>query len=102
MQHLSPRLDAWFRISKEVQDCSRVGCHLTRLYEVAEGERSPAGGVQVCPQQRLYTTYMLTDDPIWVVVGAGLTLRALRERRRLTNSVGLLMAIPKEALCLGS
>jgi len=50
----------------------------------------------VGPQQRLYSAYMFTDDPICVVVGVDRTLRALRAWRRLTDSVGLIMAIPEK------
>lgn len=44
---------------------------------------------------------MFTDDPLWEVVGVDRTLRALREWRRLTDAVGLLMVIP-EKRSLGS
>ena len=47
-------------------------------------------------QRRLYTAFMYTDDPIWVVVGVDRTLRALRAWRHLTNSVNLIMAIPEK------
>ncbi|KAL3916972.1 MAG: hypothetical protein SGPRY_006597, partial [Prymnesium sp.] len=36
------------------------------------------GGVTVFPQQRLYAAFMYTDDPIFVVVGAARTVRAIR------------------------
>ena len=47
-------------------------------------------------QRRLYTAYMYTDDPIWIVVGVDRTLRALRVWRQLTDAIGLIMAIPEK------
>ena len=47
-------------------------------------------------QRRLYTVFMYTDDPIWIVVDVDRTLRALRVWRRLTNAVNLIMAIPEK------
>lgn len=81
-----------------MQEATRGGCHRTRRYESVEGTRSPARCVQVCPQQRLYTAYMFTDDPIWVVVAGGRTLRALKEWRPLTDSMGALDGHPRQTL----
>ena len=47
-------------------------------------------------QRRLWAAWCYTDDPVWIVAGVDRTLRALRVWRRLTDSVGLLMAIPEK------
>ena len=49
-----------------------------------------------CDFERLYTAYIFTDDPIFVVVGAQRALRALRVWRQLTTDTGLIMAIPEK------
>ena len=55
----------------------------------------------VCPQLRLFSAYMYTDDPLFLTVGLERTKRALRVWRRLTDAVRLIMAIP-EKRTLGS
>ena len=60
------------------------------------GPTIPAIELHYQQQRRLYTAYMYTDDPIWVVVGVDRTLRALRVWRQLTDAVGLIMAIPEK------
>jgi len=55
----------------------------------------------VCPQLRMYSIYMFTDDAHATVVGVERTKRALRVWRRLTLDAGLIMAIP-EKRSLGS
>ena len=60
------------------------------------GPAIPAIELHYRQQRRLYTAYMYTDDPIWVVVGVDRTLRALRVWRQLTDAVGLIMAIPEK------
>ena len=47
----------------------------------------------VCPQLRLYSVYMYSDDPQFLVVGIDRTKRALKCWRRLTSKLGLIMAI---------
>ena len=49
-----------------------------------------------CEYERLYAAYVFTDDPVFVVVGAERTVRALRTWRRLTADSGLIMAIPEK------
>ena len=65
----------------------------TRVDDIPEG--------YVCPQLRLYSLYMFTDDLHATVVGIERTKRALRTWRRLTQDAGLIMAIP-EKRTLGS
>ena len=55
----------------------------------------------VCPQLRLFSAYMYTDDPLFLTVGLERTKRALRVWRRLTDAIRLIMAIP-EKRTLGS
>ena len=55
----------------------------------------------VCPQLRLFSAFMYTDDPLFLTVGLERTKRALRAWRRLTNAIRLIMAIP-EKRTLGS
>lgn len=55
----------------------------------------------VCPQLRLYTAYMFTDDPQFVVVSPELAKVALRAEQQLVRDIGLSMAIP-EKRSLGS
>ena len=55
----------------------------------------------VCPQLRLFSAFMYTDDPLFLTVGLERTKRALRVWRRLTNAIRLIMAIP-EKRTLGS
>ncbi|KAL3928372.1 MAG: hypothetical protein SGPRY_002412, partial [Prymnesium sp.] len=52
----------------------------------------PAG--YVCPQLRLYSALMFTDDPQYIIVGVERTKRAIRVAARLTESIGLITAIP--------
>ena len=70
-----------------VQASSGEGC-----FDSTVGGRT----TRVCPQERLYSIYMYLDDPICVVVGVERALRALRVWRRLTERVGLIMAIPEK------
>ena len=49
-----------------------------------------------CEYERLYAAYVFTDDPVFVVVGAERTVRALRTWRRLTADSGLIMASPQK------
>ena len=55
----------------------------------------------VCPQLRLFSAFMYTDDPLFLTVGLERTKRALRVWRRLTDAIQLIMAIP-EKRTLGS
>ena len=55
----------------------------------------------VCPQLRLFSAFMYTDDPLFLTVGLERTKRALRVWRRLTDAIRLIMAIP-EKRTLGS
>ena len=47
-------------------------------------------------QRRLYSCYVYTDDPIFLVVGVSRTLRALRVWRQLTLDANLIMAIAEK------
>ena len=52
-------------------------------------------------EDTLFRAHIYTDDPIFIVVGAERTLRALRMWRRITRRFRLLMAIPaKRRACL--
>ena len=53
-------------------------------------------GVEICPEYRLYTAYMYTDDNFLCAVGVERTIRMLRTWRQLTNNLNLLMAIPEK------
>ena len=79
----------WLTQRQHVQDTTGEPCHQARRFE-EHGER--ASGARVCPNQRLYSCYMWTDDPIFIVVGAERAVRALRLWRALTLSVRLIMA----------
>lgn len=94
--HPSPQLDAWLREKSEVQRESGQSCHGTRRCESPSGDRPTSDATHVCPQQRLYSAYMFTDDLVWIVVWVDRTLRALREWRRLADELGLLTAIPEK------
>ena len=59
--------------------------------KVAANANVPASG-----EQRLYFCLCFTDDPIIGVVGVQRAIRALRVWRRLTNDLGLIMAIPEK------
>ena len=87
----SAALEEYLAERLEVQRASGVPCHRTRRYE-----KDPAGGVQVCPQQRLYASYMYTDDKVTAVVGRRRALRALRAWRETVDELNLLMAIPEK------
>ena len=80
---------AWLMQRQRVQDATGEPCHQARRFE-EHGER--ARGVRICPNQRLYSCYMWTDDPIFIVDGAERAVRALRLWRALTLSVRLIMA----------
>ena len=47
-------------------------------------------------EQRLYMCLCYTDDPLIAVVGVERAVRALRAWRKLTQDVGLIMAIPEK------
>ena len=55
----------------------------------------------VCPQLRLYSVYVFTDDPQFAVVGVALAMLAIQVWRSLTLKLGALMAID-EKRSLGS
>ena len=87
-----PSMERWRRVRQQAQESSGEPCVPNRQWAASE-TRAPT---EVCPQARLYAAYMFTDDPLWVVVGVSRTLRALRVWRRLTNELGLIMAIPEK------
>lgn len=74
------------------QPCFDLPAEPTEGAPVDGGEAS----LRVCPQERLYAVYMYTDDPVFITVGISRTIRALRAWRRLTDGVGLIMAIPEK------
>ena len=55
----------------------------------------------VCPQLRLFSAFMYTDDPLFLAVSLERAKRAFRVWRRLTNAIRLVMAI-SETRTLGS
>ncbi|KAL3911925.1 MAG: hypothetical protein SGPRY_008513, partial [Prymnesium sp.] len=69
---------AWVERRLNVDSDPPEPCHHTRRWA-----ETSAGGVEVCPQARLYGALMYTDDPIFVVVGADRGVRALRAWRRI-------------------
>ena len=78
-----------------VQQATEQPCHYTQRFQDASATEARTG-VRVCPQQRLYSAYMFTDDAIFLVVGRDRALRALRTWRETTEELGLLMAIPEK------
>ena len=85
--------DQWMRRRMAVQEATGEACQPNRRWQQAGVGETP---LMVCAQQRLYSVYMYTDDPIFIVVGCQRTIRALRVWRRLTDSIGLVMAIPEK------
>ena len=77
---------------------------VSRILAAADLEHEGGGGPPTdeairqhyLEQRRLYAAWCYTDDPVWIVVDVDRTLRALRVWRRLTDNVGLLMAIPEK------
>ena len=93
-QDASPELRAWLDEREAVQQASGVPCHETRRFEdLSSTNMRPH---RVCSQQRLYSVWAYCDDPIFIVVGAERTLRALRVWRELVQSIGLIMAIEEK------
>ena len=92
---LRPSMDRWRRARQQAQQASGEPCHPNRQWHQQEAVGNDHS-LEVCPQARLYAVYMFTDDPLWVVVGVPRTLRALRVWRRLTDELGLIMAIPEK------
>ena len=82
------RTDQWKIMRQGVQLKTGVPCHNTRRWE-----QSKLKGIEVCPQLRLYSAFMYTDDPIFLMVGVDRALRALKIWRQLTTSICLIMAI---------
>ena len=98
---LSGPMDEWLSAREAVAAATQAECADRTAHT-----REPVGGVQptlpdFCLQTRLYTAYMFSDDPAFIVVGVDRAILALRIWRRLTDDVGLLMAIP-EKRALGS
>ena len=98
---LSGPMDEWLSAREAVAAATQAECADRTAHT-----REPVGGVQptlpdFCLQTRLYTAYMFSDDPAFIVVGVERAILALRIWRRLTDGVGLLMAIP-EKRALGS
>ncbi|KAL3893081.1 MAG: hypothetical protein SGPRY_014491, partial [Prymnesium sp.] len=71
-------------------------CHHSARYR-----KDQLSGAQVCPQQRFSTGFIYTDDPIFIVVGARRTIRAIKVRKNITIRARLKTAIP-EKRSLGS
>ena len=70
---------------------ARLGVHPRhQFYFDASGRRRLLPGSD---QLRLYTAFIYTDDPVFAVVGIPRALRLLRCWRRLTDWLGLMMAI---------
>ena len=68
------------------------------LGHVGDADETPADARRShwLEQRRLYSCYVYSDDPVFLVVGVQRTLRALRVWRRLTTDAGLIMAIPEK------
>lgn len=97
--------EAWLNMRLQLQNRTGQPCTPTRrwaqnaplLPDIAPPPRVqdiPKG--YVCPQLRLYSAYMYTDDPQFVVVSPYLAKEALRVERNLVNRIGLIMAIPEK------
>ena len=91
----SAELKQYWAERLEVQETVDQSCHDTRRFEAATSAGSTTG-VNVCPQQRLYSAYMFTDDACLLVVGRERALRALKVWREVTEKLNLTMAIPEK------
>lgn len=94
----TPAMRQWLlarrKVAESLASAELAACQATS--SCAPGAAARAVERHYREQRRLYTAFMYTDDPIWVVVGVDRTLRALRAWRHLTNSVNLIMAIPEK------
>ena len=96
----TPAAKRWRAARVKAQRATGQPCVPTRRYEDFGADSAPTT-VFVCAQHRLYAVHMYTDDPVFIVVGVQRALRALRLWRRLTDEMGLVMAIA-EKRSLGS
>ena len=93
----------WLNSRLELQRRLGVPCvdiyHLTRSAEDRLPPIPPPASVAelpkgyVCPELRLYSAYVFTDDPQFVAVGVARTLRGLRCWRNLVLRLRVIMAI---------
>jgi hypothetical protein len=110
-QRAGPQERAWLRLRLALQQRRGLPCvdihRWTRAPEAVLPDIPAPTTVDaippgyVCPQLRLFSAYMYTDDPLFLTVGLERTKRALRVWRELTNAIRLIMAIP-EKRTLGS
>jgi len=96
----TPAAERWRAARVKAQHATGQPCVPTRRYEDFGAGPAPTT-IFVCAQHRLYAVHMYTDDPVFIVVGVQRALRALRLWRRLTDEMGLVMAIA-EKRSLGS
>ena len=96
----TPAAERWRAARVKAQHATGQPCVPTRRYEDFGAGSAPTTTF-VCAQHRLYAVHMYTDDPVFIVVGVQRALRALRLWRRLTDEMGLVMAIA-EKRSLGS
>ena len=96
----TPATKRWRAARVKAQRATEQPCVPTRRYEDFGAGSAPTTAF-VCAQHRLYAVHMYTDDPVFIVVGVQRALRALRLWRRLTDEMGLVMAIA-EKRSLGS
>ncbi|EOD07904.1 hypothetical protein EMIHUDRAFT_106273 [Emiliania huxleyi CCMP1516] len=96
----TPAAERWRAARVKAQRATGQPCVPTRRYEDFGTGPAPTTTF-VCAQHRLYAVHMYTDDPVFIVVGVQRALRALRLWRRLTDEMGLVMAIA-EKRSLGS
>lgn len=96
----TPATKRWRAARVKAQRATEQPCVPTRRYENFGAGSAPTTTF-VCAQHRLYAVHMYTDDPVFIVVGVRRALRALRLWRRLTDEMGLVMAIA-EKRSLGS
>lgn len=92
--HPSSELRQWLNTRQAVaRELASADCELSAC---PDGPTDESVQRHYSEQRRLWAVWCYTDDPIWIVVGVDRTLRALRVWRRLTDQVGLLMAIPEK------
>ena len=103
-QPISPRLEEWLHIRRQVQEDSGERGHCTRRWharaepasEEVDGDPCPLGGVLVQPQLRLYGSVVYSDDVAHVAVGVKRTLAQMSIWRDTVTELKLKMAKPEK------
>ena len=92
----SPQMQAWLDAREQAAGAAAAASYESFGNFDMDDEPSDARHMHRLEQRRLYSAYVYSDDPVFLVVGVERTLRALRAWRRLTTSAGLIMAIPEK------